>query len=109
MDKQMEKRCDELHNLGLKFNGEYYQDTRIGVFVHTTDIMCDTDEKWMKLIEQIKEARKTFSNMPLDDVEKEIAHNCIVAYINANADLPMDKFSKMSDLAERLQPKYYKK
>jgi hypothetical protein len=52
LSEETKKRCDELHALGLKFNGEYYQDGRF--MIHWTDIACDDENQWNKTIEDIK-------------------------------------------------------
>lgn len=107
LDEKMKIRCDQLFNLGLKFNGEYYQDDRIHTAVHHTDILCEPDDKWEKIIIDIQKLRRAHSNTPLTDNEKEIAYNALLLLLDKE-ELPFDEFSKTSDLKNRLNPKYWK-
>lgn len=58
MTDQMKTRCNELHNLGLKFNGEYYQNESLGAFVHHTDILCYDDIEWKKVIDGVTKVKE---------------------------------------------------
>lgn len=99
------KRCDELHHLGLKFNGEYYQDKRIGTFVHHIDIQCSTDKEWEKIISEVKKARIDHSNKPLTELEKNLIFECVNAFLETT-ETPFEKFSDISDLKDKFQPKF---
>jgi hypothetical protein len=58
MTDQMKTRCNELHSLGLKFNGEYYQNESMGAYVHHTDILCYDDAEWDKTIKVLTEIKQ---------------------------------------------------
>ncbi len=108
MTEQFEIRCGELHALGLKYNGEYYQDKKIGVFIHYTDITCEPEEKWQKIISQVKKLRIKESNEPLTEKEKDIAFAALNIYLEKNPDMPYDTFSAISDFKDRLNPDFRK-
>jgi len=108
LNEKSQMRCDQLFALGLKFNGEYYQDDRIHTAVHHTDILCEPDDKWEKIIADIKGIRKAHSNVPLTDAEKDIAHEAIEFFLNHHENMPFETFSAIKDLQDRLTPKYWK-
>lgn len=71
MDERMKQRCDELHKLGLKYNGESYRYN--GIDVHHTDIVAMSDEEWAKEMESIKKLlpKKQVLIFYFDDKELE--------------------------------------
>jgi len=82
MGKKTEERCDLLHSLGLKFNGEYYQyrDETVMIAFHTMDITMDSDIKFEREVNKVKKGLedrgiKRFG----DEYDKE-------AYIKARED-----------------------
>jgi len=56
LNKQTQKRCDQLAELGLKFNGQEYRMNDINV--HWTEIICDSDEEFEKKLSLIKKEIK---------------------------------------------------
>lgn len=69
MEAIQKQRCDELHKLGLKFNGQSYITS--GVEVHHTDILCMNDKQWSDTIESIKKVlpKKQVLVFMVDDKE----------------------------------------
>lgn len=57
MEEKQMKRCDELFELEMMFNGDSYigkQSYNKDFNVHHTEIMCDSDEEWNKKISDLK-------------------------------------------------------
>lgn len=56
MTEQFKKRCDQLHAMGLRFNGQEYigKDNYKDVNVHWTEISTMPDEDWSVLMVQLK-------------------------------------------------------
>jgi len=52
MNEKTKKRCDQLVALGLMYNGAEYMKDDINV--HWTEITCDTDEVFNKILSKIK-------------------------------------------------------
>lgn len=59
LKEKTNKRCEQLNELGLKFNFQYDSflllNSKAGLNVHTSDITCMSDEKWDKMIVKFKE------------------------------------------------------
>jgi len=56
MTETTKKRCDQLFNLNMMFNGKSYvgnHDKNRDFNVHWTEITTFTDEKWNKLITKL--------------------------------------------------------
>ena len=59
-------RCDQLFNLGLKFNFAYDSYVKDDINVHSTEIECIDDKEWNRLINKITfaiEQRKLFDSI----------------------------------------------
>ena len=56
MTERFKKRCDQLHVMGLRFNGQEYigKDNYKDVNVHWTEISTVPDEDWSVLMIQLK-------------------------------------------------------
>lgn len=53
MENQTKERCEQLLELGLKFDGEFFKNEQKGIFIHHLDIMGYNQEKWNETIEKI--------------------------------------------------------
>ena len=60
LKEQTKKRCDQLFELGLIFNGDSY--VKDDFNVHWIDITCHSDEEWDKMIINIKAEMKRREN-----------------------------------------------
>jgi hypothetical protein len=107
MTEQMKNRCDELHHLGLKFNGEYYQDKKSGVYVHHTDILCDKESDWKRTISEIKELRKRESDKPFTEEEKQLLLKAYDFYLNSVPKLNYQTLSSIGELRDNFTPTGY--